>query len=120
MDKRNELELDLQQVDRRLYAIEIEKEELAAEKDALLRHKIKVETELDSYYYSKKGIKVTEHAILRFLERKIGVNIDSVLEEIVTDNLAGTVGIVESGLIPLGEGFAARVVNKTVVTIIKK
>jgi chromosome segregation ATPase len=64
-----------------------------------------------------KGITITEHAILRYIERVRGINLKEIEEEILTDELKSTVSILGgNGKYPLN-GCRAVLKNNTIVTI---
>lgn len=63
------------------------------------------------------GIKVSEHAILRYLERAEGLNIEDIEKKILTEDLVSlTEKLGSTGTYPIGE-VQAVLKNNTVVTI---
>lgn len=60
---------------------------------------------------------VSEHAILRYLERVKGLNIEEVKAEILDDSLRSKIEVVGSGRFPLRDGCQAIVKNKTIVSV---
>lgn len=118
---RSKLEKERSEVERRLTAIEVTREELEQEEKELSRRKRKLETLLDAYCFSRGGIKVTEHAVLRYLERVKGLNMDRLLDQMFDcPGFEDKVSTLGTGLIPIGEGVYARVIKKHVVTILVK
>lgn len=65
-----------------------------------------------------KRVVASEHAILRFLERKRGINIDEIKEEILSDTLKGQIEQLGSGKFPIGDGLRAIVKQNVIVSII--
>jgi predicted nucleic acid-binding Zn-ribbon protein len=64
-------------------------------------------------------IKVTEHAILRYLERVEGLDLKAIEEKIITDQIRELVReLGGSGEFPSNEGFLVRMKNYTIITII--
>lgn len=64
-----------------------------------------------------KGITISEHAILRYLERVKGIDLKTVEDEILTEELKSTVSILGgNGKYPI-EGCRAVLKNNTIVTI---
>lgn len=63
-------------------------------------------------------ILVTEHALLRFIQRAYGVNIERLSQEIASD-IAHYVGTLGSGKFPLSRGGRAIVQNGVVVTVVE-
>lgn len=65
---------------------------------------------------SFRGLKVSEHALLRMCERKFGIPIDKVeeqLKQLIEPILKGST----AGKFPIGDGLRAVVTNKTLVTV---
>lgn len=63
------------------------------------------------------GLKVSEHAILRYLEREEGLNIEEIEKKILTEELINlTEKLGGSGTFPIGD-VCAVLKNNTVVTI---
>lgn len=63
--------------------------------------------------------KVTDHAVLRYLERVHGLDVHGVRNEILTEQLMDWIDQFETGRFPIGGGLHAVVQDKTVVTISK-
>jgi len=64
------------------------------------------------------SIKVSEHALLRYLERVKGLDLKEIEKEIVSDKLAEWVQVVGgTGTFP-GEGFEIRMKNNVITTIV--
>jgi len=60
---------------------------------------------------------ITEHAVLRFLERTDAVNIEQIKIDIVSDSTKTAVKALGDGQYPIGEGLHIVVKNNTVVTV---
>ena len=60
---------------------------------------------------------VTEHALLRYLERVMGVDVESARRAILTDKLRAQIAVVQSGVFP-ADGYRVRVRNGAVVTVL--
>lgn len=61
---------------------------------------------------------VTDHAVLRYLERVCGVNVEQVRNMILSPENRKTIARLGNGKFPLGNGCTAVVVNEVVVTIV--
>lgn len=110
----------LAQVKTRLNAIRVESMERETEAEQLKAEMYRLTRALDHEDYYVDGIKVTEHAILRYLERHLGIDPQEIAEKIAGDTkFQQVVGTVSSGEIPIHEGLKARVCDKVVVTVIK-
>jgi predicted nuclease with TOPRIM domain len=64
----------------------------------------------------KKEPVVSEHAMLRYLERVRGVDMEEVKQQILTEQLCEWIQTVGSGIFP-GDQFKVRVRNGVVVTL---
>lgn len=68
-----------------------------------------------------KDLIISEHAIVRYFERVMGINIEQIKKEILTDSVLDLIGKFDgnNGEYPVKEGnFSIRVKNNIVVTII--
>lgn len=65
----------------------------------------------------KKALVVSEHAILRYLERVENIDINSIIEKISTDKLKEMADVLGNGTFPVN-GFSAKVIDNVVVTVI--
>lgn len=70
-----------------------------------------------------KEVVITEHAMLRYIERVMGLNMDDVRMEILPEVTEKQVQALRQGTFPVndgGKGFKILVKNNTVVTILTK
>lgn len=63
------------------------------------------------------GIVITEHAMLRFLQRVRGVDLEQVQREMLPANVEERIRTLGSGLFPV-DGFSLRVRDGQVVTVV--
>jgi len=61
---------------------------------------------------------VSEHAVLRYLERQYGFDLEDIKKQILSDDLKGLIIKLGSGKYPLGDGRTVVVKNKCVVSVI--
>ena len=61
---------------------------------------------------------VSEHAVLRYLERKSNIDIDAIKAEILTDETANKIKELGSGKFPIGDGLRAVVKRNVIVSIV--
>jgi len=66
---------------------------------------------------SSEEIIISEHAMLRYIERALGVDLDAMKKEILTEALIAGVAFCRSGKFPIKDGIKAVVKNNVVVTI---
>jgi predicted transcriptional regulator len=98
-----ELMKDVTELDRRRERIEKQRKELKA--------KIKQMEASDN-------IVVTEHAILRYLERIMNIDIEELRAEILTDKTRQQIKTLGNGRYPLEKGGKAVVKNNSIVSVI--
>lgn len=67
--------------------------------------------------FNNKDVEITEHALLRYLERYKGVNIESLKREIINDNIRQKILLLGNCTFPNGK-FKLKVINKKIVTIL--
>ena len=60
---------------------------------------------------------VSEHALLRYLERAKGIDIEQLRAEVLTPELVAMIKTIKSGKVPMPGGLRAIVKNSVVVTI---
>ena len=69
-------------------------------------------------------ISISDHAIVRYMERVYGLNIDDLKAEMITPQIMVSIGALGDGRYPVGNGNAAQchaiVVNNTVVSVIHR
>ena len=63
---------------------------------------------------------ISEHAMLRYLQRVKGLDLDAICREIITDDLQAQIQTLGDGKYPIGNGYRVQVVNQTIVTVIEK
>jgi outer membrane protein TolC len=82
---------------------------------AALTAKLKdIEAQLDA---ASQELTVSEHALLRFIERTTGVDLDALATEI-REKVRPVVDKIGEGDIPIGHGLRAIVRNKCVVSVV--
>jgi len=69
---------------------------------------------------AQQEVSVTEHAMLRYLERVKGMDLEALRSEILTDNLKLQIETLGSGKFPIMRGVMAVVRGKNIVTIERK
>jgi len=68
---------------------------------------------------SKKNPTVSEHGILRFLEKEKGIDIKKIIEEMLCDDVVERINVVGSGKIPVGNSVFV-VKDRVIVTVTDK
>lgn len=64
-----------------------------------------------------KTVHVTDHAIVRYMERCMGIDIDAVKRELLADGRENMIKKLRSGKFPMGNGAKLVVVEGNVVTV---
>jgi len=85
--------------------------------DALTNQKSKIEQEIKQLSESSKEVIISEHALLRYLERVKNVDLDSIKKEILTESFVASIRTFKNGKFPIAHGVKAIVKNSVVVTI---
>ena len=67
---------------------------------------------------TSSGPIVTEHAIIRFLERGMGMDMEEIRKHILTDNVKGVATGGGSGQVPVSHRCRAVIKNGTIVSIV--
>jgi hypothetical protein len=65
-------------------------------------------------------IVVTDHAIVRYLERVKGVDIEEIRRSIVTEKVKEMIDTLGTGLFPINNEFRIKVQDKRVITVMAK
>lgn len=100
--------------------IDVLEQEIRIKKESISQ-KVKQITQLESEIKKiqvKGELKVSEHALVRYLERVKGFDIPTIEKEIVNEKVRGLVSKFTNGTFPAG-GFSVVVKDNTVVTIHK-
>ena len=108
------------EVDRLIEVVKASTSALSKEMAALTKEKLGYLYQLDTLL-GKETIVVSDHALMRYCERVLGINMDEVKEKILTESAMGLIDKLKAGdgQYPVKEGdFVIRLKNKTVVTII--
>ena len=74
--------------------------------------------ELNELKKNKKMI-VSEHAILRYLERTLGLDLKVIENEILTDDVVKQYKVLGNGKYPMGNGYKAVIKDNVVLTIVE-
>jgi hypothetical protein len=102
--------------------LETEKREIDLQSRALNARLCKVDKQLRTVNnqiakMENKGTIVTEHAVLRYLERGLGMDMKQVRDHILTGDVRTLAESGASGQVPIDHGCKAVIKNRTVVSI---
>jgi len=64
-----------------------------------------------------KDIIISEHAILRYMERVMGVDMEAIKERVLTNTVKTMIGNMGNGKYPINGGGKAVVRNNTIITV---
>lgn len=106
--RRNQLETDIEMHKKTIHDTEKE----LSHKQTQLRS---VEQQIDEIQNMKPM--VSEHAMLRYLERVKGIDLKEVEKEILSETIVDTIETISSGRIPFSKDLELIVRKKTVVTV---
>jgi len=82
-----------------------------------LNYRKTLQKKIDDYAERNKEPIVSEHALLRYIERVYGINLDDVRSNILSPSTRKAIQVVGSGKFPLDAGGRAVVKGNTIVTI---
>lgn len=108
-----ELKERIEEIKYEHWALDLE----AREMQCKARHKKNELNELEAILNKNTEIKVTDHALLRYLEREHGLDSERIREDLQSSILMRKI---EDGVCYLGGRLKAIVVNDVIVTIIKE
>jgi hypothetical protein len=109
--------------DQELYVAELlRKEKEAARNHSLEKNELKnLEEQLQKTLAQRdkkwRDLPVTDHAIIRYLERVKGVDIDEIIKEITPEGMLKNVDSIINGRLPHPSGHRLIIANGAVVTI---
>lgn len=112
----------LKQLQSRRAALEAEYAGVIEEQRAVSKKQIQIQAGMQAIDKQIKDLSATdpvvsEHALLRYLERVKGLDLDQARAEVLTPDLVAKIKVIKSGKIPVPGGFRAIVKNSVVVTI---
>lgn len=119
---------DLKHLQSRKAKIEIQLKELKREaretQEAVANHKLKLQginRQIEDIEKNSRELVVSEHALLRYLERVKGIDLDSIRQEMLSDKTQTMYRALGPGMYPI-EGAGAKMVIKgtTVVSVVTK
>ena len=113
LKKLNTLQVKLQS---EIEAIKIEREILNNKLQSAERNLGKIQEEIKKLKEGNKII-VSEHAMLRYIERVLGINLKEIEKRILTDEVKEQYKIVGNGRFPINDEFRALIRDNVVVTI---
>ena len=113
LKKLNTLQVKLQS---EIEAIKIEREILNNKLQSAERNLGKIQEEIKKLKEGNKII-VSEHAMLRYIERVVGINLKEIEKRILTDEVKEQYKIVGNGRFPINDEFRALIRDNVVVTI---
>ena len=113
LKKLNTLQVKLQS---EIQAIKIEREILNNKLQSAERNLGKIREEIKKLKEGNKII-VSEHAMLRYIERVLGIDLKGIEKRILTDEVKEQYKIVGNGRFPINDEFRALIRDNVVVTI---
>lgn len=108
----------LKEVNEDIYDLKTQKACINEQLSAKIERKHELEKKLKDI--DEAAIEVTDHAIIRYLERVLNFNVDNIRNSILNDKMLHQIERIESGKFPHEEGYKVLVKNKKVITIIPK
>lgn len=105
------------------------KQKIDQSNDAILVREIKHNAMVDEYELAndkiekiknRRKINVSDHAVIRYLERVLGMDIEELKQDIITDDIARKIKAMGNGNYGIEGGFRMIVKDNVVLTIFKK
>jgi chromosome segregation ATPase len=121
MTAKNSQELKQLQTRRDRLKVQVDslKEESKQKNKELSKAQNQLKSVLDQIEQLKEAdIVVTEHAILRFIERSMGIDLEQVTNLILTEKLKHSISALGNGRHPIGDGMKAVVKDNAIVSIV--
>lgn len=116
---------ELKQLETRREKLKVELEARARARDEAVRAhsdvlcKLQaVEKSIDSLQRASEKPVVTEHAMLRYLERVRGLDLQAVQDEILNESRLAAINTLKSCRLPIGDGNLLLVENRTVKSVV--
>lgn len=117
--KKSELQARLDKLEPQVKAARENKSKACTEFSKLDHKKREIQSQIDSFYEEEPT--VSDHAIVRYFERVLDMDIEALKKSILTPDLATQMkAFGGKGKFPIGEGVKAVAVDNVIVTIQKK
>jgi chromosome segregation ATPase len=112
-----ELDVRLKGLRGRDRELEVQAEQARRDLARLESERRQVRQQVEALESKRRDPIVTEHALLRYLERVCGVDVEAARQAILTPKLREQIAALQSGVFP-ADGFRVRARNGAVVTVI--
>lgn len=114
---------ELKQLQTRKIKLEVEIEQLNTDQKQAQKDFAEAKKKLDSVDCQIKALKVkniviSEHAILRFLERKFNLDLEDIEAQIMSKDIEAQIKAMGNGKYPVGGGLRIVVKDGTIVSVI--
>ena len=114
---------ELKQLQTRITKLEAEHNAALEELRAVSRKESTLKSQLENLKQQVKALKmamtdpiVSEHAMLRYIERVLGIDLEDLKARILTEEMKKQIFLFQSGTFP-GDGFKAVVKDNVVLTV---
>lgn len=97
--------------------IKTQQQELKAKFDSLSSRERNIDDQIKAL--SAKELVISEHALLRFIERAMGFDLEAIKKTMLPDETKKLLETMGDGAWPLPSGFKAKVKDRTIVTIVE-
>ena len=108
--RRSSLQLEIDQA-------MLNKQDVTKRLDVMLQQRNSIDEEIKQLSMKAEQVIVSEHAILRYLERAMNLDLDAIKKEILSESLVASCAAFRSGKFPIGRGIKAVVKNNVIVTV---
>lgn len=108
----------LKRMDREIFDLQMQRNRDMHQAQAIKKEKRDIVKRID--LLARERSIVTDHAVLRYLQRVKGIDIEAVRDEILAHDAAGLIDQLGNAKIPIGNGCRIVVEDYTVVTVLEK
>jgi len=109
------VEAKLQELDKRLGEIK----GILLEHDSLLEEGRLISDQIE-LLKKRRHLSLSDHAIVRYMERVLGIDIEQITNMVITESLKTKVNAMGNGTYGIGDGFKVIIKDNYVLTVVKK
>lgn len=116
-----ELEGQKLKLNGRLGVLKEDQRQINRDIDVAVKKIRSIETEIESIKKNSTGVIISDHAIVRYVERVIGIDIDKIKQEICPESTMQNIKVLGNGTYGVNDNeFSIKVRDGTVVTLVKE
>lgn len=109
------VETRLKELDKRLNEIKV----ILLEHESLLEEE-RLLTDQIQLLKKRRQLSMSDHAIVRYMERVLGIDIEQITNQVITGDLKTKVNAMGNGTYGIVEGFKVIIKDNYILTVVKK